>query len=106
LRNLGLVNIFLTIFGLLLSFALFAAHRKVNPGWAGLALVISAIGGAVFFATNRCFSMLALSNRYAAPPMRPNAPPWSPQAKPCWPSGKAIRPAPSWLFRWAWLPVC
>jgi hypothetical protein len=66
LRNLGLVNIFLIIFGLLLSFALFAAHRRVNPGWAGLALVISAIGGAVFFATNRCFSMLALSNRYAA----------------------------------------
>jgi hypothetical protein len=66
LRNLGLVNIFLTAFGLLLSFALFAAHRKVNPGWAGLALVISAIGGAVFFATNRCFSMLALSNRYTA----------------------------------------
>lgn len=34
LRNLGLVNIFLTAFGLLLSFALFAAHRTVNPGWA------------------------------------------------------------------------
>lgn len=66
LRNLGLVNIFLTAFGLILSFALFAAHRKVNPGWAGLAMVISAIGGAVFFATNRCFSMLALSNQYAA----------------------------------------
>lgn len=66
LRNLGLVNIFLTNFGLLLSFALFAAHRKVNPGWAGLALVISAIGGAVFFSTNRCFSMLALSTRYVA----------------------------------------
>jgi hypothetical protein len=65
LRNLGLVNIFLTMFGLLLAFALFAAHRKVNPSWAGLALVIAAIGGAVFFATNRCFAMLALSNRYA-----------------------------------------
>lgn len=66
LRNLGLINIFLTTFGVLLSFALFAAHRKVNPGWTGLTLVISAIGGAVFFATNRCFSMLALSTRYAA----------------------------------------
>ncbi len=66
LRNLGLVNIFLTTFGLLLAFALFAAQRKVNPGWAGLALVLSAVGGAVFFATNRCFSMLALSSRYAA----------------------------------------
>lgn len=65
LRNLGLVNIFLTTFGLLLSFALFAAHRKISPGWAGLSLVIAAIGGAVFFATNRCFAMLALSNRYA-----------------------------------------
>ncbi|WP_172450820.1 DUF4386 family protein [Candidatus Chloroploca asiatica] len=49
----------------MLSFALFAAHRTVNPGWAGLALVIAAIGGAVFFATNRSFAMLALSNRYA-----------------------------------------
>lgn len=66
LRNLGLINIFLTTFGVLLSFALFAAHRKVNPGWTGLTLVISAIGGAVFFATNRRFSMLALSTRYAA----------------------------------------
>jgi hypothetical protein len=66
LRNLGLVNIFLTTFGLLLSFALFTAHRKVDPDWAGLAMVISTIGAAVFFATNRCFSMLALSNRYAA----------------------------------------
>ncbi|MBP1464152.1 DUF4386 family protein [Candidatus Chloroploca sp. M-50] len=65
LRNLGLINIFLTMFGVLLSFALFAAHRTVNPGWAGLALVIAAIGGAVFFATNRSFAMLALSNRYA-----------------------------------------
>jgi hypothetical protein len=65
LRNLGLVNIFLTAFGLLLAFVLFAAHRTVNPGWAGLALVMAAIGGAVFFATNRCFAMLALSNRYA-----------------------------------------
>ncbi len=65
LRNLGLINIFLTMFGVLLAFALFAAHRTVNPGWAGLALVIAAIGGAVFFATNRSFAMLALSNRYA-----------------------------------------
>lgn len=66
LRNLGLVNIFLTTFGVLLSFALFAAHRKVNSGLAGLALTISSIGAAIFFATNRCFSMLSLSNRYAA----------------------------------------
>jgi len=66
LRNLGLVNIFLTSFGMLAFFALFAAHRQVNPGWAGLAILISAIGAAVFFATNRCFAMLALSNQYAA----------------------------------------
>jgi hypothetical protein len=65
LRNLGLINIFLTSFGMLLFFALFAAHRKVNPGFAGLAMVISYIGEAVFFATNRSFAMLALSNQYA-----------------------------------------
>jgi hypothetical protein len=66
LRNLGLVNIFLTAFGTLSIFALFAAHRKVNPGWASLAMLVSAIGSAVFFATNRCFAMLALGNQYTA----------------------------------------
>ena len=66
MRNLGLVNIFLTTFGLLLSFSLFAAHRKVNLAWAGIAMIISSIGAAVFMATNRGLSMLSLSNRYAA----------------------------------------
>jgi hypothetical protein len=65
LRNLGLINIFLTAFSVLLFFALYAAHRRVNPGFAALAVILSYIGGAIFFATNRSFAMLALSNQYA-----------------------------------------
>ena len=46
-------------------FALYTAHRKVNQEWAALAMVISFVGGAVFFATNRAFSMLELGRQYA-----------------------------------------
>jgi hypothetical protein len=66
MRNLGLINIFLTSFGVLIFFSLFAAHRRVSPGSAALVLIVALIGAAVFFATNRCFAMLALSNQYAA----------------------------------------
>ena len=66
LRNLGLINIFLTTCGLLISVAIYGAHRKVEPGLATLATALSLIGGGVFFATNRAFAMLALSNQYAA----------------------------------------
>jgi hypothetical protein len=68
LRNLGLVNIFLTILGGLVLFALYGAHRRVNPAYAALVLGISFMGAAVFFATNRAFAMLNLSQQYAAAP--------------------------------------
>jgi hypothetical protein len=66
LRNLGLLNIFLVALGVLISFALYGAHRQVNKTYAALALIISILGAAVFYATNRAFSMLDLSNQYAA----------------------------------------
>jgi len=67
LRNLGLLNIFLNALGILTYFALYAAHRETpyRP-YAALATIISFLGIGVFFATNRAFSMLALSNQYAA----------------------------------------
>ncbi|NCC34286.1 MAG: hypothetical protein EOM24_20085 [Chloroflexia bacterium] len=96
LRNLGLVNIFLTTFGLLLSFALFAAHRTVNPGWAGLALVIAAIGGRCFLPPTAVLPCWRSATATPRPATKPSAPPWSPQAKPCWRPRRAIPPAPSW----------
>src|SRR3990172_3431 len=47
-------------------FALYIAHRNIDQPHAALALIISLIGVAVFYATNRAFSMLDLSNQYAA----------------------------------------
>jgi hypothetical protein len=65
LRNLGLLNIFLNTFGIFTFFALFAAHRKVNQPFATLAILIAFLGIGVFYATNRAFPMLDLSNQYA-----------------------------------------
>ncbi|MCL4393370.1 MAG: hypothetical protein M1482_00875 [Chloroflexi bacterium] len=66
LRNLGLLNIILTALAIPLFVALYGAHRRVNAPYAALALIVSVMSVAVFYATNRAFSMLALSNAYAA----------------------------------------
>jgi hypothetical protein len=65
LRNLGLLNIFLTALGIPTFFALYGAHRRTSQTLAALAMSISFIGVAVFYATNRAFAMLDLSNQYA-----------------------------------------
>jgi hypothetical protein len=66
LRNLGLLNIVMNSLGIPLVFSLYWVHRKVNPSLAALAMILSFIGVAVFFATNRAFPMLDLSAQYAA----------------------------------------
>jgi hypothetical protein len=66
LRNLGLLNIVMVTLGIPLYLALFIAHHRVNRATAALAMIISFIADAVFFATNRAFPMLDLSQRYAA----------------------------------------
>jgi hypothetical protein len=66
MRNLGLLNFFLVGLSVLFNYAIYGAHRLVERPLAGLALIVSIIGIAVFYATNRAFAMLALSNQYAA----------------------------------------
>ncbi len=66
LRNLGLLNIVMTALSIPMFFALCMAHWKVNPKYSALAMIISFIGVAVFYATNRAFAMLELSTQYAA----------------------------------------
>ncbi|KAA3665292.1 MAG: DUF4386 family protein, partial [Chloroflexi bacterium] len=67
LRNLGLLNLFFNAFAILIYMALYAVHRhhREQP-FAMLAAIISFLGIGVFFATNRAFPMLALSQQYAA----------------------------------------
>lgn len=67
LRNLGLLNIFLNILGIFAYLALYGAHRKTTyKPLAALAALISFLGIGVFFATNRAFAMLDLSQQYTA----------------------------------------
>lgn len=66
LRNLGLLNILLNTLAILTYLALYAAHRKgPQQPMAALAAIISYLGIGTFFATNRTFPMLALSQQYA-----------------------------------------
>jgi hypothetical protein len=65
LRNLGLLNIFFYALDIPIFFALFGAHRKSSQTLAALAMIVSFIGVAVFYATNRAFAMLDISNQYA-----------------------------------------
>jgi len=66
LRNLGLLNIVMIALGTPMFFALCMTHRKMNPSYSVLAMIISFLGDAVFYATNRAFAMLDLSTQYAA----------------------------------------
>ncbi len=66
LRNLGLLNIVMNALGIPMIYALYVVHRDKNKPFAALALLISLIGTAVFYATNRAFPMLDLSMRYFA----------------------------------------
>jgi hypothetical protein len=63
---LGLLNIVMTALGTPMFFALCMTHRKVNPNYSVLAMIISFMADAVFYATNRAFAMLDLSAQYAA----------------------------------------
>ena len=65
LRNLGLLNILFTALGIPTFFALYGAHRRTSQTLAALAMIISFVGVAVFYATNRAFAMLDLSHQYA-----------------------------------------
>jgi hypothetical protein len=66
LRNLGLLNIVMNLLGIPLFFALYIAHRNNHAAGATLALILSLLGVAIFYATNRAFAMLDLGNQYAA----------------------------------------
>ena len=50
----------------LMFLALYVALRRVNKSYMAIATTLSIVGIAVYFASNTAFSMLALSDQYAA----------------------------------------
>lgn len=70
-KLIGLLDFYLLEFFTYILFvpvflALYAAIRRANESYMALALVLAVAGVAVFLATNNPFSMLSLSNQYAA----------------------------------------
>jgi VanZ family protein len=65
LRDLGLINLLLTIFGILVLFSIYEITKRENNPYTTLALLIAAIGGAVYIAANRALPMMVLSDQYA-----------------------------------------
>jgi hypothetical protein len=66
LYNLDLLNSITQLILIPAYFALFAAHRKVQSAYAGLALVTFLVGTTLMVANNTALGMLELSNKYAA----------------------------------------
>jgi hypothetical protein len=67
LRDMGLLNMFLNALAILTYSALYIAHRQDrNQPFAMLSMIIAFLGIGIFYATNRAFPMLALSQQYAA----------------------------------------
>lgn len=64
LRDLGLLNLLFYALDIPIFFALYIAHRKSNQTLAAMSMIVSFIGVAVFYATNRAFAMLDLSNQF------------------------------------------
>jgi len=66
LRNLGLLNIFLNVLGILTYSALYAAHRKTSyKTYAAFSALLFFLGAGIYFVINRAFPMLVLSQQYA-----------------------------------------
>jgi hypothetical protein len=66
LRDLGLLNMVTISCSVVVFFALFGAHRRINPLAAGLALILISIGAAIYITNNTGLPMLTLSQHYAA----------------------------------------
>lgn len=65
-RDLGILNIVNVVLGIPLFLALYGVHRRVNQAYAALAVMLFAIGGAVYISNNTLLPLFSLSEQYAA----------------------------------------
>jgi hypothetical protein len=61
-----LLQVIAYIFFIPMFLAIYAALRRFNESYVTLAMIFAFVGIAIFLATNNSFSMLSLSNQYAA----------------------------------------
>lgn len=66
LRDMGLLNMITTSCSVLVFFALYGMHRKINPLPAALALILVCMGATIYIANNTALPMLTLSRHYAS----------------------------------------
>lgn len=66
LRNLGLFNVISTTLAIPLYLAMYRLHRKDDPAYATLALILCVFSAAIYSSNNPALSLLSLSNQYAA----------------------------------------
>ena len=64
LRDLGLLNIVLTILGILVIFSIHEVTQDEDNSFATLALIAAVLGGAVYISTNKALPMMELSRQY------------------------------------------
>lgn len=66
LRNLGVLNILNTLLEIPLFLALWHLHRRHDPAWSLLAVILLAVGASVYISGNTVLAMQALSDQFAA----------------------------------------
>lgn len=66
LRDMGILNVLTTSCTVLVFFALYGAHRRVQPVQAALAVMIICMGTTIYIANNMALPMLSLSSQYAS----------------------------------------
>ena len=66
LLGLDLVMLASAVLGIPIYLALYAALRRASPSFMAIALTLGLVGIPAYFAANPAFSMLSLSNQYAA----------------------------------------
>ena len=64
LRDLGLLNIVLTILGILVIFSIYESTREEGNSLATLALITAVIGGTIYIGTNKALPMMEMSRQY------------------------------------------
>jgi len=65
LRNLGLFNVVNLTLSIPLYLAMYHLHRKDDPAYAALALILCVVSAAIYCSNNQALSLLALSGQYA-----------------------------------------
>jgi hypothetical protein len=66
LRDMGMLNMITVSCSVMVLFALYGMHRRINPLEASLALILVCMGAAIYIANNTALPMLTLNQHFWA----------------------------------------